>query len=264
MNYKKFLSVAIEAAHNSGKIIVEGFNNPQKGIEFKGVGDPVTYYDTLSEKIIVETIHSTYPDHSILTEEALSTDNNSDIKWIIDPIDGTVNFTHRIPQIAVSIGVEVDGEIVVGMIYNPILDEMYTATKGGGAFLNNKSISVSNESDPKKSIIGTGFPYKKNRRMDKVIHSLQNVAEQFEGFRRIGSAAMNLAMVASGKYEGFYVEALHPWDTAAGIILIKEAGGIITNYQGENYDIYQKTIVASNGLIHDTLINIFKDIEAPK
>jgi myo-inositol-1(or 4)-monophosphatase len=265
MSYKEFLDVAVKSAMEGGKIISEGFgrDSVDKKIELKGFADPVTLYDKLSEEAIVRIINSRYPAHSILTEENLSVDKGSDIKWIIDPIDGTVNFTHKIPYVAVCVAVEIEKKIVAGVIYNPVLQELYTASLGDGAFLNGNPIQVSNISNPGKSMIVTGFPYRKGGRMNELMRSMEVIVRDFEAFRRLGSAAMDLAYVACGRCDAFYEEGLKPWDMAAGYIIVREAGGVVTNYYGGDFDVYQKTIIASNGRIHERMVEILKEVSSP-
>ncbi len=263
MDLDKILNVAREAALAGGAVLQRGFNL-HKEVQFKGFADPVTQFDKESEQVIVDIIQKYFPAHSILTEEELSSDQGGDYKWIIDPLDGTVNFTHRIPYICVSIGVEFKGEIVAGVIYNPILDEYYHAAQGQGAWLNGESIHVSQQGDIGKSLLATGFPYHRDGRLEHLLTPFKKVVIEYQGFRRLGSAAMDMAYVACGKCEGFYEEGLQPWDTAAGVILIQEAGGVVTDYFGKKFSAYQKTIIASNGMIQDSLIDICHSVVAPQ
>jgi myo-inositol-1(or 4)-monophosphatase len=260
--YKEFLKLAFSCAENAGKIIKKGFYR-EKRIELKSFANPVTETDKAAEKRIVEMILKRFPGHSILTEEALSKEG-SEIKWIIDPLDGTVNFTHQIPFVAVSIGIEIEGKIVAGVIYNPILEETYFASSGNGAFLNKRQIFVSKTTEPAKSLLVTGFPYEREGRIEFLIAPIREINKNYTGFRRLGSAAMDMAFVARGSFEGFYEENLKPWDTAAGKILIEEAGGRISDYYGGNYSVYKKTILASNGLIHENMFSFLKGIPEPK
>jgi myo-inositol-1(or 4)-monophosphatase len=260
---EKFLKLAVECALMGGDIVRKGFHQ-DKDISFKSFANPVTEFDHASEKRIVETILKRFPDHSILTEEGLSSKGSSEVQWIIDPLDGTVNFTHQIPFVCVSIGIEIDGRILAGVIYNPVLDEIYSAYKGNGAYLNKKRIFVSKTGDTDKSLLVTGFPYEREGRQDYLIAPLKKINEKFQGFRRLGSAAMDMAYTARGSFEGFYEENLKPWDTAAGKVLIEEAGGRITDYQNHEYSIYQKTIVASNGLIHNEMLAFLNHIPSPE
>jgi len=265
--FEKEFKVAIEAALAGGKIIEDGFFKI-KDIKYKSFANPVTEFDLVAEKSIVKTILKNFKNHAILAEEEYNEKPKNDFIWIIDPIDGTVNFTHQIPFVAVSIALEVENEIVLGVIYNPILKEMFTAKKGKGSFLSthkrkNQKISVSKINDPTKSLLVTGFPYEREGRLEILTKPLNFINKNFTGFRRLGSASIDLAYVAKGSFEGFYEENLKPWDTAAGVLLVKEAGGVITNYYNKTYDIYQKTIVASNGLIHSKIIEFTSQIPSP-
>ncbi len=260
---EKITETARLAARAGGEVLKRGFNQ-EKNITLKGFADPVTQFDKESESVIVDLIQSVFPAHSILTEEELSQDKNSTVKWIIDPLDGTVNFTHRIPYICVSIGVEIEGQLAVGIIYNPILDEFYEAVKGKGATLNGERIKVSRVSDIGQSLLATGFPYHREGRLEHLLIPFKKVVMDFQGFRRLGSAAMDLAYVACGKCEGFYEEGLQPWDTAAGTVIVEEAGGKVTDYFGKPFSAYQKTIIASNQLIHSTMVAMCDRVIAPK
>ncbi|MCX7821333.1 MAG: inositol monophosphatase [Brevinematales bacterium] len=264
---KQFLKVAIESALKAGKIIEKGFYSI-KDVKYKSFANPVTEFDIASEDLIVSNISKHFKTHSFLAEENYSKQTKESYVWIIDPIDGTVNFTHQIPFVAVSIALEIEGDVKVGVVYNPILGELYTAIKGEGAYLSsskfkNKRLYVSTEDDPAKSLIVTGFPYEREGRIDYLTEPIKTINRNFTGFRRLGSASIDLVYVARGSFEAFYEENLKPWDTAAGVLIVSEAGGKITNYYGENYDIYQKTIVASNGLIHDKVLDFTKNIPSP-
>ncbi len=263
MNHREFLKLAVEAAMIGGRVIRDGFHKP-KEITLKGFADPVTQFDKESERRIVERILKTYPGHSILTEEALSRTEDSDVRWVIDPLDGTVNFTHRMPYVCVSIGVEAGGELVAGVIYNPILEELYTASKSEGAFLNRQRIAVSKVSEAGRSMVVTGFPYRREGRVGEILKPLRTVVKDYEGFRRLGSAAMDLAYVAAGICEIFYEENLNAWDTAAGAILVNEAGGRVTDYAGKPFALNSKTILATNGILHDEFVGILSDVVPPE
>lgn len=258
--YREYLNIGIKAAYKAGKIVKKGFYS-MKNIEFKSYADPVTEFDKKSEEIIVDTILKRYPKHSILTEELLSKDNKSEFKWVIDPIDGTINFTHQIPFTAISIALEHNNELVVGIVYNPIFDEMYYAYKGYGAYMNKKRISVSKISEKRKSLLVTGMPTFNKLRFPEFIKPLENFMQNYSGFRRLGSAAMDLVYVASGKFEAFYEEGLSPWDSAGGVVIVREAGGKVTDYYGNDYSIYNKTLIASNGLIHNDLVEVLKNVK---
>lgn len=265
--FEKYLKVAIEAALKAGKVIEKGFYSI-KDVKYKSFANPVTEFDVASEKVIVETILKHFHNHSFLAEEKYTSQEKSDFVWIIDPIDGTVNFTHQIPFVAVSIALEIEKEVALGLIYNPILKEMFTVIKGEGAYLSSnkfrkKRLTVSTEKDPAKSLIVTGFPYEREGRLKYLTEPIDTINRNFTGFRRLGSAAIDLAYVAKGSFEAFYEENLKPWDTAAGVLLVKEAGGKVTDYYGDEYNIYKKTIVASNVNIHEKVIEFTSKIPAP-
>jgi myo-inositol-1(or 4)-monophosphatase len=259
---KGYLDFAFLCAMKAGAIIKKGFN-AEKNIFFKSFANPVTQFDSASEVLIAGMIEKKFPTHSILTEEVLSSQKDASIKWIIDPLDGTVNFTHRIPFVSVSIGLEIEGEIAAGVVYNPMLDEWFWASKGGGAFFNKKPIHVSEVREKGQALLVTGFPYESEGRVDYLMGPLAVISRNFTGFRRLGSASIDMCYVARGSFDGFYEENLKPWDTAAGKIIVEEAGGIITDYRGGKYDIYKKTIIADNGLIHNPIIEMLKDIPIP-
>jgi myo-inositol-1(or 4)-monophosphatase len=259
---KGFLDFALLLAGKAGEIIKKGFSADKK-VVFKSFANPVTDFDKASEELITGMIEKNFPSHSILTEEELSRRKNSDIKWIIDPLDGTVNFIHRIPFIGISIGIEIEGEIIAGVVYNPVLEEWYWALKGGGAFFNRKEIHVSAVSERESALIATGFPYETGDHVDSLLMTLSLITNNFNGFRRIGSASLDLCYVARGSFDGFYQEKLNPWDTAAGKIIVQEAGGVLSNYAGEKFDIYGKTMVADNGIIHNSILDVIKVMRLP-
>lgn len=265
MKYEEYLKLAVECAFLGGKVIEKGFYR-EKNVKYKSFANPVTEYDHESERVIVDRILKNFSSHSILAEENYSgkSRGTDEIRWVIDPLDGTVNFTHGIPYVCVSIGVEIAGKVIAGVIYNPILDELYHAVAGQGAYLNKKRIHVSKVSDPGKSLVVTGFPYERDGRIDSLMSTLGVITEKFTGFRRLGSAAMDMAYVARGNFEVFYEENLKPWDTAAGKVLIEEAGGKLTDYYGKPYSIYKKTVLATNSTtLHKEMLSILKTVKTP-
>lgn len=225
-------------------------------IDYKGKINLVTEVDLLCENKIIEIIKDSFPDHSILAEEGGGTTTNSDHKWIIDPVDGTTNFAHDFPMYCTSIALEVKGEVVVGVVYVPVLDELFSACKGEGAFLNGKKIHVSKSNVLQESMLATGFAYDVHEtEVDNVTH-FKNFLKKTRAVRRPGSAAIDLCYVAVGRFDGFWEFSLHPWDVAAGVLLIEEAGGKVANMAGEKYSIYSDNILASNGLIHQDMIDV--------
>lgn len=233
------------------------FNNDDLKISNKeGINNWVTEADHASEKAIIDAIKSSFPAHFILSEEVGEIVSDSDVKWIIDPIDGTINFASRIPLCAVSIGVEKNGEMILGVVYNPFINELFFAEKGKGAFLNDKKISVSKKTDVIHSCLVTGFPYTYLDMENGPLQVFERFVRKGVPVRRLGSAAIDLCWVAAGRFEGFFEHSLSPWDTAAGYLIVEEAGGKVTDMNGNKYSPYQKKLVATNSLIHDELIEV--------
>ncbi len=250
------LNFAIETAREAGQILLEKFGR-DIDIHKKGEINLVTEADLASEKLIVEKIKSYYPKHSILAEESGEAilDGESKWKWIIDPLDGTTNYAHGYPCFCVTIALEHEEEIVIGVTFDPTRDELFSAEKGQGASLNGKPISVSKTDVLMDSLLVTGFPYDISLR--------ENFASNFtkmllgsRAVRRDGSAAIDLAYVACGRFDGFWEEGLNPWDVAAGVLLVTEAGGQVSYYDGSEYSIYKPPICASNGFIHQEMLDI--------
>ncbi|CUS84518.1 myo-inositol-1(or 4)-monophosphatase [Candidatus Kryptonium thompsonii] len=253
-----YLSVAIEAAKEAGKFLKMNLGKV-KNIERKREEiNLVTEIDKGSEKKIIEFIKSKFPNHSILAEESGETSKTSEYKWIIDPLDGTTNYTHSFPVFCVSIALEYKGEVIIGVVYDPNLDELFYAEKGKGAFLNGKKISVSKTDKLIKSMLATGFPYNVKENPDNCVEHFVNFLMEAQAIRRLGSAALDLVYVACGRLDGFWEVDLNPWVVAAGKIIIEEAGGMITDFYGNKFSIYTKGVVASNGLIHQQMLEIIK------
>lgn len=251
------INFAIETARAAGNILLEKFGRIKK-ITMKGDINLVTEADLASEAVIIERIKTYHPKHSILAEEsgeAIVLGGDTTWKWIIDPLDGTTNYAHGYPCFAVTIALEHDGEIVLGVTFDPTRNEMFAAEKGQGATLNGKSIRVSTTEQLGSSLIVTGFPYDFKRKDDFARH-LTSFLMQSRGVRRDGSAAIDMAYVACGRFDGFWEEGLNPWDMAAGKLMIEEAGGTITNYVGDPFNIYNPPVVASNGRIHEEMLAI--------
>ena len=219
------------------------------------VNDLVTQADEESEQAIFEVIRKDFPDHYILSEEAGELKMDSNIKWIIDPIDGTVNFANGIPICCVSIGVEQDGEIILGAVYNPLLNEFFFAQKGFGATLNENRIQVSDKTDLKRSCLVTGFPYSYLDVPNGPLQVFEQLIRQGIPVRRLGSAAIDLCWVAAGRFDGFYEHNLNAWDSAAGFLIVEEAGGKVTDFKGDYYSPYQPNLLATNGKIHNDLLS---------
>lgn len=227
-------------------------------IDYKGEIDIVTEADRMSERLIVSGIRSNFPDHDILTEESPGISTGSDYRWIIDPLDGTTNYAHGYPVYCISMALEVKGEVRLGIIYNPMLEEMFVAEKGQGVFLNDRPISVSTVEDLKKSLLSTGFPYDINQDSNNNISHFSNMACSAQAIRRAGSAALDMAYVAAGRFDGFWELKLKPWDTAAGWLMIREAGGTVTDMHGGEYHLESPHLLASNGKIHQAMIEVLK------
>lgn len=253
-----FLEVAVEAALAGGEILVSEFDCPLQ-ITYKGDVDLVTQADRRSEQAVVALLRSHFPEHSVVAEEGGGRETGSDYRWFVDPLDGTTNFAHKYPCFAVSIGLEQAGELIAGVVYQPITRELFTAAKGEGAFLNQKRIHVSKIDRLATSLLVTGFPSVK-RTQNPNIHYYWDFTLRSHGVRRDGSAAMDLASVACGRFEGFWEFGLHPWDTAAGVLLVREAGGVVTTFSGQPYRPGDHETVASNGLIHGEMRQLASDI----
>ena len=247
-------STLIKAAHAGAGVIREFFDKELRISNKEGINNLVTEADHASEKIIIETIRNEFPDHGILSEEIGSLATRSEYKWIIDPIDGTVNFANRIPICCVSIAVEHNQEIVMGAVYNPLINEFFLAEKGAGATLNDKKIQVSNKKEVSRSCLVTGFPYTYLDMPNGPLQIFERFIRRGIPVRRLGSAAIDLCWVAAGRFDGFYEMNLQAWDSAAGFHIVEEAGGKVTDFKGNRFSPHQTFVVASNGHIHDELL----------
>jgi myo-inositol-1(or 4)-monophosphatase len=243
-----------KAAKQAGILMKSEFESDFKIHNKEGINNLVTEVDHASEKLIMDIIREDFPDHFILSEEVGEIRMDSAYKWIIDPIDGTVNYANGIPICCVSIGVEHDGEMVLGAIYNPFLEEFFFAEKGKGSTLNSKPIHVSNKEAVIRSCLVTGFPYTYLDEPNGPLEVFSRLIRKGIPVRRLGSAAVDLAWVAAGRFDGFYEHKLNAWDSAAGFLLVEEAGGKVSDFKGDKYSPYQPHIVASNGLIHEELL----------
>jgi myo-inositol-1(or 4)-monophosphatase len=246
---RDYLEAAVEAAKLGGNVLKQ-FYGQNKKIEYKGEIDIVTEADKRSEALIVDWLSARFPRHSILGEEGTQTVRQSEYKWVIDPLDGTTNFAHDYPFFCVSIALEKDGNIIVGVVYHPIFEELFVAEKNSGAYLNGRRIEVSRVDYLKQALLSTGFPYDVLDDPSEALQHFESFMHRCQAVRRDGSAALDLCYVAMGRFDGFWELRLKPWDTAAGILIVEEAGGRVTDFKSENYSIYQDQIMASNGLIH--------------
>lgn len=255
MMWEKELTTARSSVEAAGKILRRLFGHVNHIIK-KGDIDLVTEADFEVERAILETIRRNFPQDTILSEEAGKQPEVSERTWIVDPLDGTTNFAHGFPFFAVSIALEVEKEIVLGVVYNPLMDEHFEAVKGRGAYLNKMPIQISKISNLEESLLATGFAYDIHENPHEVLQRFQKMIVRAQGIRRPGSAAIDLCYVAAGKLDGFWEEGLKPWDTAAGFLIVDEAGGKVTTMAGETYSPYRRTIVAANPFIHKTMIEI--------
>lgn len=228
----------------------------KRRIDFKGEVNLVTEVDRMSEELLVQKIRHAFPQHGILSEESVELRCGSDCRWIIDPLDGTTNYAHGYPVFCVSIALEICQEVIYGVIYNPIIDEMFTVEKGRGAFLNGRRLVVSDTAELSRSLLATGFPYDIRESKDNNINYFTAMALQAQALRRAGSAALDLAYLAAGRFDGFWELKLQPWDTAAGTLMVKEAGGEVSDLCGRRYDLTSPHILASNGKIHTQMREI--------
>jgi myo-inositol-1(or 4)-monophosphatase len=251
-----FLSVAWQAAAGAGSLIREQWQQP-KSIDYKGAIDLVTSVDRESERRIVEVLRSNFPGHSILAEEETDrVGNQGNHRWIIDPLDGTTNFAHGYPQFCVSVALEYDGEVILGLVYDPLRRECFRAVKGRGATLNGGPIHISGVSELDKALLATGFPYDQREKADYYLTFFKAFMTRSQGIRRDGSAALDLCYVACGRIDGFWELKLRPWDTAAGALIVEEAGGRVSDLSGNKFSIWGEETLASNGDVHEEMVSV--------
>ena len=249
MSYTMFLERAIAWAKEVGELqlrnLGKGISITEKGLKT----NLVTEVDEASEAIIKERISTEFPGHGLLAEEGGELENTEGYRWIVDPLDGTNNYAHGLPIFSVSIGLEHAGEVVAGVVYVPVISELFTAVKGEGAYLNGRRLQVSRVEDLSHAYLATGFPYDRVIDPDNNLAAFQHFKTRVQGIRRMGSAAYDLANVAAGRYDGYWELKLNPWDVAAGILLVKEAGGVVTDYQGKSISIEGRRVIAGNPTI---------------
>lgn len=253
---EKIFNVAWEAANAAGEIIRENWQQP-KTIDYKGAIDLVTSVDRESERTIVDVIRRNFPDHSILAEEETDVQGTQhEYRWVIDPLDGTTNFAHSYPQFCVSIALEHNGRVIVGLVYDPIRGECFKAALGQGATLNDKPIRTSTAGELDKSLLATGFPYDRRDFADFYLTYFKAFLTRCQGIRRGGSAALDLCYVACGRLDGFWELKLKPWDIAAGALIVAEAGGKLSDFCGKPFSIWGRETLATNSLIHDQIVRV--------
>ncbi|MEW5706157.1 MAG: inositol monophosphatase family protein [Actinomycetota bacterium] len=256
----EYLDLAVDLALKAGRMIKE-MSKQRHTITYKGEVDLVTEADLKSESLITEGIKKLFPDHNILAEESGLLQHESDYVWIIDPLDGTTNYAHGFPLYGISIALEYKGEVIVGVVYDPSLDELFTAEKGKGAFLNGSPIRVSGITTLNESLLATGFPYFYRERPEYILKYFRAFSVRAQGVRRAGAATIDLTGLACGRFDGYWEVGLKPWDMAAGGLIATEAGAKITKFNGDTFDIRVPEMLASNGLIHDEMLEIIKSIE---
>ena len=256
---KNYLDAAIEIAREAGRILREEFEKPLE-IAYKGEADLVTQADKRSEAAIVARLKEYFPDHAVAAEEGTGRETESELRWHVDPLDGTTNFAHGYPCFSVSIALALRGEVLAGVVFNPYYDELFAAGRGEGATLNGKPIHVSNVAALERSLLCTGFPVKKRGQAHANIEYYRDFTLKSHGVRRDGSAALDLASVAAGRFDAFWEFGLNKWDTAAGVLLVEEAGGRVSDFEGKAYGLGGPVILATNGLIHEEVRTVALEI----
>jgi len=257
MNVDKYLKEAEGIAKKAGKMLRENINTSAE-IFFKGAVDLVTDFDNRAQRMIFDHLSACFPDHDFIGEEGLSKNRGEEFRWIIDPLDGTTNYAHGFPIFCVSIALEWKEEIVLGVVCDPMRREMFSAVKEEGAFLNGKKIQVSSIGDLDKSLVATGFPYDLRESKVNNIDHFNNFVVRVQAIRRCGSAAMDLCYVACGRFDGFWELKLKPWDVAAGALIVKEAGGKISDFKNGEFSIFGNEILATNGLIYTQMVEVLQ------
>jgi myo-inositol-1(or 4)-monophosphatase len=257
MDMDKIKHVGLAAAFESGRILLSKFGNISS-IEKKGRIDLVTDADTASEKAVIDIIHSSFPDHTILAEEEGFLKGDDRYRWIIDPLDGTTNFAHGLPIFSTSIAFAENGVIKFGVVNNPVMGELFTAVEGGGSYFNGKKISVSGKKTLTDCLLVTGFPYNYKETMDAIMTRFGRCLDATQGVRRLGSAAIDLCYVACGRFDGYWEQNLKPWDTAAGQLIAREAGATVTDFSNTPFDIGMQEILATNSFIHGDMLSLLR------
>jgi myo-inositol-1(or 4)-monophosphatase len=254
----EFVSGMSEVAREAGALLMGYFQQHVK-IEYKGDVDLVTIADRKSEALILERIRAKWPTHDVLGEEGARIETGSDYKWYVDPLDGTTNFAHGFPVFCVSLAIDYKGKRVAGVLYDPTRDELFSAELGSGAYLNGEKMRVSATAKLAECLVATGFPSQKRHKNPNIFFYHQ-ITLKTHGVRRAGSAALDLANVASGRFDGFWEFNLNPWDTAAGVLIVEEAGGRVTDFSGGPFQLNSRETVATNGIVHEALLSEFDAI----
>ncbi len=258
---QELLKTAVSAARLAGDIILKNLGHlSNEDVQTKQAFDFVTKVDRWSEAVIMQTIREKFPSHRFLTEETLKQEDTGEYRWIIDPLDGTTNYIHSYPMFSVSIALEYESEIIMGVVFDPLKDELFHAVRGGGAFFNNKKLSVSGVASLDKSLVATGFPFRAKEMIDHYLRAFKEIFLGVSDIRRAGSAAIDLAYVAAGRFEGFFELKLSPWDIAAGALLIEEAGGVVTDFGGGKEYLSTGNIVAGNGYIQPQILKTIRNV----
>jgi myo-inositol-1(or 4)-monophosphatase len=262
---KKYLETAIQIAREGGDVLRNFFGKVQHIHDKKNAGDLVTEADIESDCIIRNALQEAYPTHSILTEESgRYSRKESDFLWIVDPLDGTTNYAHCFPFFSVSIALLYQKELLVGVVYNPISQELFHAVRGGGAFLGEEPIAVSRAKDLEHSLLATGFPYDRRQNSDNNYKEFTHLTHLTQGVRRLGSAALDLAYVACGRLDGYWERGIKAWDIAAGVLLVQESGGKVSGYEENQLDIFSSEVLATNGYIHSLLSRELQQVRDKK
>jgi myo-inositol-1(or 4)-monophosphatase len=249
-----------DIARDAGALLMEYFHQHVK-IEYKGEADLVTVADRKSEALILERLRARWPSHDVVGEEGASIETGSDYRWYIDPLDGTTNFAHGFPVFCISMALEYKGQRIAGVVYDPTRPEMFSAERGSGAYLNGERIHVSKTAKLAECLVATGFPSHKRHKNPNIFFYHQ-ITLRTHGVRRAGSAALDLASVAAGRFDGFWEFNLNPWDTAAGVLLVEEAGGKVSDFHGGEFQLNSRETVATNGIVHDALLSEFEAVFA--
>lgn len=256
---KELNDFAVRLARDAGNLLKEKFTHKHE-IYFKGDINLVTEADKMSEDLIIAGIKNKFPDDGILSEESPAQNSQAKRRWIIDPLDGTTNYAHGYPVFCVSIALENEGVIILGVIYDPMRDDIFTAVRGEGAFLNGNRLKVSSTALLSRSLLATGFPYDIRESKDNNLDYFNLMAMEAQAIRRAGAAALDIAYLAAGRFDGFWELKLMPWDMAAGTLMVKESGGVVSDMFGGAWDITSPNVLVSNGLIHEQMIDVFKKV----